>query len=101
MFLMYTNDFLRTSIIKKFPKHSDSRPNHKKKRLELMEDMGYPPMAFCPVALKLPGDNGNDKVEVEDSPKMCVQVIETKNDLGGGFKDFLFSPLFGEDSHFD
>ena len=22
-------------------------------------------------------------------------------DLGGGFKDFLFSPLFGEDSHFD
>ena len=21
--------------------------------------------------------------------------------LGGGFKDFLFSPLFGEDSHFD
>ena len=23
------------------------------------------------------------------------------NLLGGGFKDFLFSPLFGEDSHFD
>ena len=22
-------------------------------------------------------------------------------DLGGGFKYFLFSPLFGEDSHFD
>ena len=21
--------------------------------------------------------------------------------LGGGFKHFLFSPLFGEDSHFD
>ena len=21
--------------------------------------------------------------------------------LGGGFEDFLFSPLFGEDSHFD
>ena len=21
--------------------------------------------------------------------------------LGGGFKDFLFLPLFGEDSHFD
>ena len=21
--------------------------------------------------------------------------------LGGGFKDFLLSPLFGEDSHFD
>ena len=25
----------------------------------------------------------------------------TKNTLGGGFKDILFSPLFGEDSHFD
>ena len=25
----------------------------------------------------------------------------TINTLGGGFKDFLFSPLFGEDSHFD
>ena len=24
-----------------------------------------------------------------------------KTQLGGGFKDFLFSPLFGEDSHFD
>ena len=24
-----------------------------------------------------------------------------RDDLGGGFKDFLFSPLFGEDSHFD
>ena len=25
----------------------------------------------------------------------------SKGLLGGGFKDFLFSPLFGEDSHFD
>ena len=24
-----------------------------------------------------------------------------KVDLGGGFKYLLFSPLFGEDSHFD
>ena len=24
-----------------------------------------------------------------------------KESLGGGFKDFSFSPLFGEDSHFD
>ena len=24
-----------------------------------------------------------------------------KKQLGGGFKYFLFSPLFGEDSHFD
>ena len=23
------------------------------------------------------------------------------SNLGGGFKHFLFSPLFGEDSHFD
>ncbi len=23
------------------------------------------------------------------------------HELAGGFKDFLFSPLFGEDSHFD
>ena len=29
--------------------------------------------------------------------------LESKNHslLGGGFKHFLFSPLFGEDSHFD
>ncbi len=25
----------------------------------------------------------------------------SQHDLGGGFKYFLFSPLFGEDSHFD
>ena len=25
----------------------------------------------------------------------------SQHDLGGGFKHFLFSPLFGEDSHFD
>ena len=32
------------------------------------------------------------------------QNLKKKNkneELGGGFKDFLFSPLFGEDSHFD
>ena len=31
-------------------------------------------------------------------------MIETRAEhtqLGGGFKYFLFSPLFGEDSHFD
>ena len=26
---------------------------------------------------------------------------ENNNQLGGGFKYFLFSSLFGEDSHFD
>ena len=26
---------------------------------------------------------------------------QTKNSWGGGFKHFLFSSLFGEDSHFD
>ena len=29
------------------------------------------------------------------------RCIETDMDLGGGFKYFLFSQLFGEDSHFD
>ena len=29
------------------------------------------------------------------------QKIMMESNLGGGFKDFLFSPLFGEDSHFD
>ena len=30
-----------------------------------------------------------------------IVTEETKQILGGGFKYFLFSPLFGEDSHFD
>ena len=29
------------------------------------------------------------------------QLRNSHNCLGGGFKYFLFSPLFGEDSHFD
>ena len=36
---------------------------------------------------------------------VCGQIIATSHDLtnglGGGFKYFLFSSLFGEDSHFD
>ena len=32
------------------------------------------------------------------SPETCLKI---KLCLGGGFKYFLFSPLFGEDSHFD
>ena len=33
----------------------------------------------------------------------CFLVVrcQPKQDLGGGFKYFLFSPLLGEDSHFD
>ena len=33
-------------------------------------------------------------------PLQPLEMAENKG-LGGGFKDFLFSPLFGEDSHFD
>ena len=33
------------------------------------------------------------------NPFKCENVREGK--LGGGFKYFLFSPLFGDDSHFD
>ena len=32
----------------------------------------------------------------------CLEIYHKKTPfLGGGFKHFLFSPLFGEDSHFD
>ncbi len=31
------------------------------------------------------------------SATVCELILK----LGGGFKYFLFSPLFGEDSHFD
>ena len=30
-----------------------------------------------------------------------VSILDTSGLLGGGFKYFLFSTLFGEDSHFD
>ena len=32
---------------------------------------------------------------------MLDDIIIPITKLGGGFKDFFFSPLFGEDSHFD
>ena len=35
--------------------------------------------------------------KIECSKKMRLHLVP----LGGGFKDFLYSPLFGEDSHFD
>ncbi len=40
--------------------------------------------------------NWSSTLEVEDFPTHFDQHI-----LGGGFKYFLFSPLFGEGSHFD
>ena len=33
--------------------------------------------------------------------KYVVFRQDLKVELGGGFRCFLFSPLFGEDSHFD
>ena len=33
--------------------------------------------------------------------KTWVKMRSRNSKLGGGFKHFLFSPLFGEDSHFD
>ena len=42
----------------------------------------------------------NGKSEVETVQLFGCPSIGGEN-LGGGFKYFLFSPLFGEDSHFD
>ena len=33
--------------------------------------------------------------------KLRGRNVVFESHLGGGFKYFLFSPLFGEDSHFD
>ena len=35
------------------------------------------------------------------SSSMRSENIMAESSLGGGFKHFLFSSLFGEDSHFD
>ena len=32
---------------------------------------------------------------------LFLEYVHLKRYLGGGFKYFLFSPLLGEDSHFD
>ena len=37
---------------------------------------------------------------VEDAA-LSRLVLKVNTELGGGFKDFLFSPLFGEDFQFD
>ena len=43
-------------------------------------------------------------IEMRSTP-LKFSIFEAKNEgleeLGGGFKYFLFSPLFGEDSHLD
>ena len=47
--------------------------------------------AFCTVAIG----------RREACPEACQQKKYPEPYLGGGFKYFLFSPLLGEDSHFD
>ena len=42
------------------------------------------------------GPGGGERMQKKTSERMPIRGY-----LGGGFKDFLFSPLFGEDSHFD
>ena len=43
-----------------------------------------------------------DSEECENSKLDASMVIDRSHpSLGGGFKYFLFSPLLGEDSHFD
>jgi len=44
-----------------------------------------------------PGAGGNAKYYTAFQGPLQLLDLE----LGGGFKYFLFSPLFGEDSHFD
>ena len=36
-----------------------------------------------------------------ETQRMRVEETDEDLKLGGGFKYFLFSPLLGEDSHFD
>ena len=45
---------------------------------------------------------GNGKVPIDVAwESLCKCFFCVKENLGGGFKYFLFSPLLGEDSHFD
>ena len=43
----------------------------------------------------------NEWMDVSISSQQANMRIPIKQHLGGGFKDFFFSPLFWEDSHFD
>jgi len=40
-------------------------------------------------------------VWIDTALSSLVETWENPSQLGGGFKYFLFSRLFGEDSHFD
>jgi len=40
-------------------------------------------------------------IEEKNSSLLCFFLDNLKTYLGCGFKHFLLSPLFGEDSHFD
>ena len=44
---------------------------------------------------------GKPAMNEDVSPTRVVDFPASHNILGGGFKHFLFSPLFGEDSNFD
>ena len=47
------------------------------------------------------GENNGKTLLIWDDLGVPIIFGNTKSDLGGGFKHFLYSPLFGEDSHFD
>ena len=44
---------------------------------------------------------GLDEVKIDGDTPMTILNMLVKALLGGGFKYFPFSPLLGEDSHFD
>ena len=54
---------------------------------------------FCPQNLFTVPSPSPWKTSSSDTPFKMI-ILENYL-LGGGFKHFLFSPLFGEDSHFD
>ena len=50
------------------------------------------------------GNEGCSSVRIIVNPSSIhglISIIMMIHNLGGGFKDLLFSSLFGEDSHFD
>ena len=59
------------------------------------ESLGFP--NYHPLPLDTPGPLRTLELGVDG--KSDVYQFNVK--LGGGFKYFLFSPLLGEDSHFD
>ena len=64
--------------------------------------MGMVSVTFQERAAKLPGP----RIMKSNSQKSFAHILDLPNPgcicfLGGGFKYFLFSPLVGEDYHFD